>query len=477
MKQPFFYLIVIVATFLVRENPFFWDTVQLASKHAHFFYESNFQSIILPAEIDSGHPPLFGLYLALVWEVFGKTLPVSHFAMLPFLLGIVYFLNEIGKKLAGPNSSYWLVLLCLADPVLASQSVLVSPDIVLVCCFLMAIWAVWVEKPWLLGLSVIVLGLISTRGMMIGLAIFIFSLVTTNQKFSIQLFLKKLLPFIPGGLVAAGYLIYHWSQTGWIGYHSDSTWAPSFERVSLQGFIGNVGVMGWRFVDFGRVFVWALIVVLGIKKLRSSNHAPFAPNTEDFTQKLIILSIVVFLVSIPTQLLYKGLLAHRYFLPFFLTLNFIAFHFLSVQNNPLTEKWRSFVLPVLCALLFSGNFWIYPSKISMGWDSTLAHLPWYKVSKETENYIRKANIPIEKVGTVFPNIGDREIYELNGEQNGFVEKDFGNNCYVFYSNIMNDFSENEKTELKENWEVVFEQELIGVFTILYKNKNQAECGN
>lgn len=56
-----FFFILLLATV---KYPFFWDTVQLASKHAHFFYETDFHSIILPNEIDSGHIPTLGIYLA-----------------------------------------------------------------------------------------------------------------------------------------------------------------------------------------------------------------------------------------------------------------------------------------------------------------------------------------------------------------------------------------------------------------------------
>ena len=89
LTLPFF-AVVAWATWVVRGHFFFWDTVQLASQHAQFFLENGFSTFLLPDEMDSGHPPTFGFYLALVWRVFGKTLSISHLAMLPFLLGIVW---------------------------------------------------------------------------------------------------------------------------------------------------------------------------------------------------------------------------------------------------------------------------------------------------------------------------------------------------------------------------------------------------
>ena len=83
----------------VARNPFFWDTIQYASKQGNYFYATNFQSIIVPGNIDSGHIPSLGIYLALVWKVFGKSLIVSHLAMLPFVWGIVYQSIKLSKQL------------------------------------------------------------------------------------------------------------------------------------------------------------------------------------------------------------------------------------------------------------------------------------------------------------------------------------------------------------------------------------------
>ena len=136
---PFFALVIAV-TWSVRDNFFFWDTMQLASQHAHFFYENNnFSTFLLPDEMDSGHPPTFGFYLALMWQLFGKTLTVSHLSMLPFLLGSVWQAWKLGEKIVGEGWTLWFLLLLVVCPVIAGQAVLASPDIVLLFFFLMAL--------------------------------------------------------------------------------------------------------------------------------------------------------------------------------------------------------------------------------------------------------------------------------------------------------------------------------------------------
>src|SRR6056297_2929728 len=84
-----------------KDFPFFWDTVQLGSKHAHWYYENNYQSFFLPQSIDSGHPPTFGMYIALLWKILGKKLWVSHLSLVPFTALIVFYAWKIGDYFLG----------------------------------------------------------------------------------------------------------------------------------------------------------------------------------------------------------------------------------------------------------------------------------------------------------------------------------------------------------------------------------------
>lgn len=473
-----FFLLAVVATFLVREHFFFWDTVQLGSKHAHYFFETNFQSILLPEQVDSGHVPAFGMYLALCWKWFGKTLTVSHFSMLPFLLGTIYFLQKMGEELGPKKYAPWLVVLCFADPVLAGQSVLVSPDVALVCFFLMALWSIWTKKrKWLLVLAIIGLGLTSMRGMSLGVGLFFFAWLGSRRSPKLDSFFKNLWPFIPGGLIALAFLFYHYQETGWIGYHENSTWAPSFERVGWKGFLKNLAVLTWRLADFGRLFLWLVFLVAGFfywqvkERFRVTRNSPL--------WRELVLVLIVFIAIVLNQLPYKGLLAHRYLLPLFLSLHFVAYVLLFHKRltSPSFDKWRKPLFGLLLLALLTGNFWVYPKKISQGWDSTLAHLPWYELENKAEWFFEREKIKPSEVGTAFPNIGPREVIELNGKTEGFKAKNLDDDCWVLYSNIMNDFSDEEIDQLEEEWTPVFHEEKRGVCVIVYQNKKRLECGN
>jgi len=106
-----FYLIVLI---LCRNHPFFGDCINLGSRYAQWFLESNFSGLIAPAGVDSGNPPFFGLYLAICWNFLGKTLPVSHLAMFPFIVGIVWGYFQIAKIYLKGNW-LWLSLTIIVE--------------------------------------------------------------------------------------------------------------------------------------------------------------------------------------------------------------------------------------------------------------------------------------------------------------------------------------------------------------------------
>jgi hypothetical protein len=118
--------------------------------------------------------------------------------------------------------------------------------------------------------------------------------------------------------------------------------------------------------------------------------------------------------------------------------------------------------------LISGNAWIYPERISQGWDSSLAHLPYYKARNQMINYIKQKNLPLSDIGTAFPNTALFKYIDLTEEEVGFAEKDLKKNTYIFYSNIMNDFTDAERNELKNTWYVEKEFHYLHIKVILYK---------
>lgn len=448
---------IAVLLILVSQNdPFFWDTIQLASRHAHFFYENGLVWQVLPAEMDSGHPPVFGYYLAWVWHLAGKNLSASHWAMFPFLFLAINRLFALGKRISDPSWAIGLLALAIADPVFAGQSSLISPDIVLIACFLGATEALLGQKRFQAALWLVGLSCISMRGMLTAAALGMWEGYQMIRRTGISgpnFSLRFLAPFIPGGILAGLFLIWHFYQTGWVGHHPDSPWSPAFQRVGISGFFRNFAIVGWRWTDLGRIFEWLLVGVLFLKSRKSVNR------------ELVELWVCLAILLLPSALIYQNLTAHRYFWPWFAAGHLIVFQWLWASDFALRVK-RLFLACAIAGLA-TGNLWIYPRGISMDWDATLAHKPYHRLRADFIQYLDQHSIDFSQVGSAFPNLADGETLSLNGEYRKFAEIDYDKNEYILVSNVFNDVQQEDYKRLS-NWVLEKKMEQNGIFMELYR---------
>lgn len=457
-----FLVLVCVAFCFIGNNPFFWDSTQFGSAHAQWYYSTRFAHFFLPTDLDSGHPPMFGMYIAVWWFLFGKSLVVSHLAVLPFALGSVYLLFKVGDYFLGRRKSYLFVLLAFADPTFTAQHVLVSPDALVVFCLLLALYGIVVQARFWLLLGVLGMCAISMRGMVLVFALYVFELLQLLmiQKEKKRFFVKGfyfLLAYLPAIVLGLGFLLVHYGHTGWNGYHPDSPWAACFQRVNAMEVARNVLVAGFRFLEFGRIGIVVALLVLGI-----------GIKSPDTKLKQLLLMLFIFICClIPPQLPYKVLLSPRYLLPISLLLSLLLCYFLSFlpRFSP-SQKAAVWVACLVC--LASGNFWVYPPTISMAWDATLQHLCYFKPRAEMLRFINEQAIPIDQIQSMFPENRPFGQVELTADPRQFAPFDFGTSSYIYYSNVMNGFSTEELNALKHSWIVVKRFQKGGVEVILYK---------
>lgn len=449
-------LIVFLTWLLSRQHPFFWDTVQLSSRQAQWYYDQTFQQFLLPDEIDSGHPSGFGMYLASIWFLFGQNLLLSHAAILPFLVLSLTGIFRLSKIL----NSYWskfLPLLFVLDPVFLGQISLVSPDVALLAFFIWGLIGVLEKRPMILTLCSILLACISLRGMMAVMVLYIFRVFSIEDRLwqKPKHWLQCIWPFVPAGLLALAFLLYHTWVKSWVGFHTDSPWRESFNVVGLGGMVKNAFVLGWRIVDYGRVFVLLILVILLFKRGMTNTVRPFFA--------LVILTLVI---QLPHFLLFQGVNAHRYLLPFFLALTLLFFSVLQQSQLLPLSKQRLLILAMIG--LSSGNLWLYPQHIAQGWDSTPRHWPHFALRQQVVHYLDERYIPLQTVGTTFPEIGPLHWRDLSRRQDGFSPLDLQQNNYVYYSSVMNDFSDEEREMLFHKWQKVLVLKKAGLQAILFK---------
>jgi hypothetical protein len=392
--------------------------------------------------------------------------------MLPFVMGSVFFTRKLVDLLFQTRWNWFITCFLLVDATILTQFTLVSPDIWILFFLSMALYSSFRGKRILLAVAAVGLTLTSMRGMMLVAAIFFSNwiiLLVEQPVISKSLFknscryiLKSLPVFLPAFLMASVYMAFHYFRTGWIGYHDDMPWAVHFQRVDAAGFFRNFMILCWRLADNGRIFIWATgFMIAGwmiFKKIRL-----------DLPGKRLLIFTLVFLFTLSySALTYKNLSGHRYLIPvFFLGTLTVLYHLL---NRKITI-WKPFILGILAVGILSGNFWVYPDRISKGWDAMLAYLPYQHLRKEMIQYIDRQHINYPEVGTDFPNNVPMKFIDLNDDARSFgsLEDNMENFRYVFYSNIFNGFSDAELKALQSEWKIIKALKSGQVKVILYEN--------
>lgn len=449
-------LIVLWVWLLSCQHPFFWDTVQLSSRQAQWYYDQQFQQLLLPDEIDSGHPSGFGMYLAVIWFLFGQSILLSHVAVFPFLVLILSGIFRLSKILNNYWSNY-LPLLLVLDSVFLSQASLVSPDLALLAFFIWGLIAVLQKRPTLLIFCTLGLASISLRGMMAVLALYLFQVFSAEGQNwrKPRICLQHIWPFIPAGVLAVAFLSYHSWAKSWVGFHADSPWRESFNVLGLKGVFKNGFILGWRIADYGRIFLLLALLGLWLKLGKGWNRRPFFP-----------LLVITLLIQTPHFLLFQGVNAHRYLLPFFLALS--LFFVQVLQQSQILPRSKRLIMVLVLIGLASGNLWLYPRGIAQGWDSTPRHWAHFVLREQVIQYLDAQQIPLENVGTTFPEIGPLHWRDLSKRLDGFSPLDLHQNQYVYYSSVMNDFSDEERATLFDDWKKVLVLKKAGLHTILFK---------
>jgi len=448
---PFIILTILTALLLWWSRNFilFWDTIQFAGKHGLWYYEQGVFSGLLPEQLDSGHPPFFGMYQAAMWKLFGKNLTVACFSIFPFLILNIYFSLRCGKQILGDRG--WLFPVALTtSPFYLGHSILSSPDIVLVAGFLVTLYGVLARKRRYIYTGSILLCLISLRGFAVAVALFLFQAFDLyQQKEKLRnIFRKCMSLFGPAFLFFVIYQIYHWTQTRWVGFHDASPWSSSFGIVDLKTAFRNSLVFGWRLADYGMLLVYLMLAYFLI----------FRKQWSHILSLLLILLLIFGILIIPFQ----GLLNHRYFIPIQLVSMLLILQYL--------KNYKVLYSALVIGIVSLGNLVIYPDKIAQGWDVTAAHWPFYKLEREMFDYVvSNKDLSSSEIGTAFPLRVDRKYLDLNSQDPGYHEYDLTTDKYILYSNIMNDFSDQELEQLK-NWRVVKKLKKGRIKVVLYSRE-------
>ncbi|MDO7137349.1 hypothetical protein [Algibacter lectus] len=440
-----FFVLSVIIVLLSLDVGMFWDNVLYGSKIGnHLIQNSLFRWDSIPVSIDNGHPPFLATLLASGWVLFGKSLSISHWMMLPFIFGLLYQLYYfVCFFVEGKYLKIAAFILVLADPTLLSQLVLISPEIFHLFFFFLALNSILRNNIFFKILGLSLLGIVTFRGMMLCFGVFLIDalIYTVIKKQKIQYFFSKevLLTYSVAATPACLYVAWRYATKGWLISHPLQTWGNALEFSSILDFLRNFGrnilVLGYQFTDFGRIVLLLFIVGTFCIKRKTIDWKKY--------NYLLIISVFSTSVIYSTSLIIRNTMGHRYFVISYVALALLAFMLI------MEYRAKKIIFSGMLVSLLLGNLIVYPDTFAQGWDASLAHLSYWPIRKEAINYMEEKGIPIGKTASFFPNSTSIDNIDLNGDIRAF-EGYSGDETYVFYSNVYN-LSDEELQELQENY--------------------------
>lgn len=428
-KNLFFVILAFIIFLFSKDYGMFWDNVLFASKMGNELYTNSIFNWTMPDSFDPGHPPFLGFLLAIFWKLLGQKLWVSHLLMLPFVIGFLFQLYEfVSYYLKEKGFLFLAFILIIVDPTLATSFVLVNPEIIILFFFFLSINGLLKQKKYIQFIGLFFLSIVSFRGMLLFAGIFIFDILNRiyidkqNKKYFFNI--KFLFYYFLASLPALIFVSWRLITKGWLQTHPNSPWATLWQIATPKIFFKNCVVLIWRYLDFGRIFIFLLLfislIIYGKKIFKSIKN-----------KQLLLLSISSVICIIVISLFATNTFGHRYFIVSYIVFNLLAF-LIFIEFF----KSKKIIYTLLFLGLISGNLWIYPKKISQGWDATLAHIPYHSLRLKAIEYLNTQNIKIEEVASFFPNCATIDLIDYSRDQRKF-SKFTGKNKYAFYATVYN----------------------------------------
>ena len=460
-----FVVILIIEFVLCMDLPAFWDAKSKFIR-ADWLYQNQFKDIIVPTELNSGHPPLWILAIAGFWTVFGKALWSARLLLLIVNIGLGYQLIQLGHRLFFRAVPLALILLVAIEPTLLAQTTNLNNDMLLLFFVLLGFNSLLQGKSVWYTLALCGMLLTNLRGIYCFLALVIIHLII-HRKQLLSHTQKMYKAYLIGVGVFSAFLIYQYIDLGWVIVTPNTAYAEHRETAGLGRMLKNTAAFGKNMLEYGRLFVWLpmlgmLLYVWKTKAIRLSQQS-----------QLILISLSVFIgLFFIGMVPFSNPMGPRYFMICYMlaTLLFIN---LIYELPWFTTFRRQLMIGVVAVAFVTGHLWIYPATIAQGWDSSLAYLNYYPQEERMFAYLKEHTIAAQKVGTNLP-LGNRWVSLAKDSNEGelmFVEQDLETNEYVLFSNLDNRTSDEDIRQLQTSWEVVTESSRMGVFLTLYKNPN------
>jgi len=439
----FFVVLSLTIILLSRNIPFFWDNY-IISRLATFYYENSFSKIVPPLNIDYGVFTFYAYYIAAFWKIFGKTLLVSHLAMLPILTGIFWELRKISLHFIRPGYFLLFLLFILADPAFITQAILMGYDLFLLYFFLAALRSLINRKYLLYSLCLVIMAGISVRGILGIFSLFFVHILYKKMIEKKKLKFKLLLLYLPCTIFLITWMLFHYAQTGWFFFTPEENYFRDFNGL-LMAFRHFFYII-WKITDSGRLFIWVFFLICFLTYIKTRKTNP------QF-KLLAIFLFVPLLVNIIFMVPISNPVGHKYFL--------LQYVFLSLFAVLIIQEFQSIKTKILfstliVAFFIAGNFIVYPQKYGNAWETSLKTLPYFTAEKEMKEFLSTQNINPSEIYTFFPLNNNHKFSYLN-EDYAYKAADTvpTDSCrYVILSTIFNIKNPGQFINKTRNWVVL-----------------------
>lgn len=423
----------------------FGDNIVHIGRPANHFYKNGLFNWVLDVSIDTGQPQLVPFLINLGWILVGKSMATTHILYIPLVYGVLYQLFKLCSYFF--SSTYLRVLsfaLVFVEPTFTTHLLLINGEIFLTFFFLLSINTYLQKNNVLKIIAISILSLVSYRAMLVCIGLFFFELIHIKDR---KDFKSLLFHYTVAAIPAAVYILWRYFYIGWISYHDEYPWLSHRQNVDLKGFFRNFIILFHRYLDFGKIILIPLTVLL-LLKLKKVNFKSY--------KSLFWMAFLPVLPVIITSLKITNPMGHRYFL---ISYSIFIILFLKIAVE---YKYFKIVYFVAFLSLIGGNFWIYPKDIAQGWDSSLAHIPYYHLKGEVLEFIEKEKIPMEEIASFSSNVSVIDNIYFNDDNRSFSSFNIDSK-YVIYSNVYN-LSDGDLEILKNEYSIIkrFEKNRIYV---------------
>lgn len=467
------YLVLVISHL---NGVYFWDNVQQTSREAHWFYQQQFSSFWLPGFSDGEeitgtayHFPLIGMMTAGLWMVLGQHLWVSHVFIGFWSVLLVLFTHKLFRCYLSPRVAGWALLVLLLESTLLTQIAIASPDVILLTALVMALYGIVNRRRGLTSMALLFLVLINGRGMLAGPFVYLFAVLhkhlTEGTPLGVKMLWRTALPFVPAYSIYGLYIGLYLLNNGWFLNQADSPWSEGWQSPQgLMAYLKNFAAFGLRLLENGRFALWlsALVLITQAYKRRTS----LIGKKELPLVVLVGGLILLFLYFALSTVLVIG---SRYYMGITLVLGLLVF--VAAERLWCTRRIQTFAL-VVGLLFVGGHAWVYPSRVSVAWDATLAHTPYYTLREQLLTYLEQNHIDEEQVGGGFLFSGNQRYVDLK-DRDLRIGQDH-DKAYFIYSNLSN-LSDDliDELENRELWEPVEVFSKGPVFISLLRNQKIA----